>query len=174
MKNVLCIIFCFMFILACRAEVIQAGITIEQVPKKLFGSWRISGKLEQTNAPYAFRPQSIDFWNLTRLGNIIELDNPMSGANSEIQVDAVEGNVIVFTRKVDYDKNKTLTDTVRIRLNNDTFTGVNTLKLETFSLIDGHLIKTQNATYHIRGEKIAGESIVEEKTPMGSLDDTSF
>ena len=163
-----------MFLQIAQAETIKTGISVEHVPKALYGSWRVSAKLDRTNAPRTFKPQSLDFWNLSRLGDTIELNNPMSGANSEIQVDAVEGNVIVFTRKEDYDRNKTLTDTVRIRLNNDKFTGVNTLKLETFSLIDGHLIKTQNATYHIKGEKIAGESIIEENVPVEPLDDTSF
>ena len=31
-----------------------------------------------------------------------------------------------------------------------------------FSLIDGHLMSTKTARYLIRGEKISGESIIEE------------
>ena len=42
------------------------------------------------------------------------------------------------------------------------FSGINTLTLESFSLIDGHLLKAETARYIITGEKIAGESIISE------------
>ena len=54
-----------------------------------------------------------------------------------------------------------LTDTVSIRLEKNSFKGINTLTLETFSLVDGHVIKTENARYIIKGEKISGENIIE-------------
>ena len=84
----------------------------------------------------------------------------MSGANSTISVKTVEGNLIVFSKKTPYDNNKVLTDIVTIRLNDDSFTGINDLKLETFSLIDNHLMKTETAKYIIKGEKISGDSIL--------------
>jgi hypothetical protein len=33
--------------------------------------------------------------------------------------------------------------------------------LEQFSLVDGHLMKTENARYLINGVKISGESIID-------------
>ena len=45
-----------------------------------------------------FKPQSLDFWTLSRVGDSISLDNPMSGANSTISVKTVEGNLIVFLK----------------------------------------------------------------------------
>ena len=78
----------------------------------------------------------------------------------KISVKTVEGNLLVFSKKTPYDNNKVLTDIVTIRLNSSDFTGINDLKLETYSLIDNHLMKTETATYLIKGEKIAGESVI--------------
>ena len=66
----------------------------------------------------------------------------------------------MFSKKAPYD-NKMLTDTVSIRIDKNNFSGINTLSLESFSLIDGHTLKTETARYVIKGEKIAGESILE-------------
>ena len=84
----------------------------------------------------------------------------MSGADAEISVKTVEGNLVIFTKKTAYDKNKILTDTVNIRLEGNKFSGINELKLEQFSLIDKHLMKTETAVYKINGEKLSGESII--------------
>ena len=62
-----------------------------------------------------------------------------------------------------YQNNKILTDTVTLRLKENTFSGINTLKLESFSLIDNHLMKTETATYHITGEKLSGDSVLMEE-----------
>ena len=150
----------FLFMQTSNATTIEAGISIDHVPKALFGSWRVNAKLDQTNSTGTFRPQSIDFWNLSRVGDTIKLDNPFSGANAEISVHTVEGNIVVFSKKLPYDNNKVLTDTVTLRLNNNEFSGINTLRLESFSLLDNHLLKTETATYHITGEKISGDNIL--------------
>ena len=170
MKKLLVIILLLFFSISAEAEVLQAGIEIEHIPKSFFGSWRVSAKLNKTDAHSIFKPQSLDFWNLSRINNVVELENPMTGANAEIFVQTVEGNIIVFSKRLPYDGNKILTDTVSIRLNGNEFSGINSLVLETYSLIDKHLIKTQTATYHIKGEKIAGESIVEtDKAPKNTF-----
>lgn len=138
---------------------LQAGVSLNDVPKALFGSWRVSATLEESNSYGTFKPQSIDFWTLSRIGDKITLSNPFSGANADISVKTVEGNLIVFSKKAPYD-NKMLTDTITIRLSDSTFTGINTLSLESFSLVDNHLMKTETARYVIKGEKISGDSIL--------------
>ena len=162
MKKLLLVLFLLLFIPTTRATTIEAGISIDYVPKALYGTWRVNAKLDTTNSPRSFRPQSIDLWNLTRIENTIKLDNPFSGANAEISVQTVEGNLIVFSKRLPYNNNKVLTDTVTIRLDKDKFLGINTLCLESYSLLDNHLIKTETATYHINGEKISGNNILEE------------
>ena len=152
----------FIFCMSVNAEVLEAGVSIEEVPQALYGMWRVNAKLDSTNSYKTFRPQSVDFWQLSRMNNRITLNNPNSGANAEISVNAVEGNLIVFSKTTPYINNKVLTDTVHIRIEGDKFSGINTLKLESFSLVDNHLMKTETAQYIIKGEKIAGESILAE------------
>lgn len=140
-------------------KVLRAGVSIDKVPKELFGTWRVSAKLTSTNADGLFKGKSVDLWNLSRVGDVITLDNPFSGANATVVISNVEGNAIKFKRTGKYDNNKKLTDTVQLVLQKDQFKGVNNLKLDTVSEIDGHVLKTEWATYSLLGEKISGETI---------------
>ena len=161
MKKFLALLFFMLTITTAIAEefTLSAGVVINDIPKAFFGSWRITAKLVDTNSYGTFKPTSVDMWNLSRVGDRIMLSNPFSGANAEISVKAVEGNLVVFSKKAPYD-NKVLTDTVTLRLSDNTFSGINDLTLESFSLIDNHLMKTEHAKYKISGEKISGESIL--------------
>lgn len=161
MKRFLIIFTILFFTLRVDATVLQAGVAIEQVPQALYGNWRVNAKLDTTNSYATFKPQSVDFWNLIREGDVVTLENPYSGANSSISIETIEGNLIVFSKKANYGQNKILTDTVTIRLTGDKFSGINVLKLESFSLIDNRLMKTETATYHITGEKISGQSVLD-------------
>ena len=160
MKKIIVFLSLILFTQSAEPAILEAGISVEDVPKNLYGQWRVEANLDDTNALRTFRPKSVDFWNLIRVGNVLKLENPYSHANSEVSLQNVEGNIVVFSKKKAYDGNKVLTDTVTIRLNQNEFSGINTLKLEYFSLIDNHLMKTETATYHIKGEKISGDSVV--------------
>ncbi len=161
MKKFLALLFFMLTMTTAIAEefTLSAGVVINDIPKAFFGSWRITAKLVDTNSYGTFKPTSVDMWNLSRVGDRIMLSNPFSGANAEISVKAVEGNLVVFSKKAPYD-NKVLTDTVTLRLSDNTFSGINDLTLESFSLVDNHLMKTEHAKYKISGEKISGESIL--------------
>ncbi len=163
MKRFLLLILCFiLFSPISKSEeyTLKAGVSVEEVPKAFFGSWRVIAKLEDTNSYRTFKPQSADMWTLSRIGDNITLSNPFTGAESQISLRAVEGNLIVFSKKAPYD-NKMLTDTVSIRLEDGKFSGINTLTLESYSLVDNHIMKTETARYLIKGEKISGESVLE-------------
>jgi hypothetical protein len=163
MKRFLLLLFCIIFfapIVTSEEYTLSAGVSVNEVPKAFFGSWRVNAKLEDTNSYRTFKPQSADMWTLTRVGDTITLSNPFTGADAQISVKAVEGNLIVFSKRAPYD-NKMLTDTVSIRLENGKFSGINTLTLESYSLVDNHLMKTETARYLIKGEKISGESILD-------------
>ena len=138
---------------------LKAGVSVNDIPKAFFGSWRVIAKLEDSNSYGTFKPQSIDFWTLSRVGDKVTLSNPFTGANAEISLKTVEGNLIVFSKKAPYD-NKMLTDTITLRLSDNNFSGINTLSLESYSLVDNHLMKTETARYVIKGEKISGESVL--------------
>ena len=158
-KQVL-IIIVFLFGITVSAETLTAGVSkVEMVPNSFYGSWRVIAKIDKqsSNGVY-FKPQTVDLWNLSREGDVINLNNPFTGASASVTVDYVDGNIIRFTKTGEYD-NKKLTDTVDLKLNGDTFTGINSLTLETFSIRDKSLIKKDTATYVLRGEKISGSSI---------------
>lgn len=138
---------------------LKAGVSVNDIPKAFFGSWRVIAKLEDSNSYGTFKPQSIDFWTLSRVGDKVTLSNPFTGANAEVSLKTVEGNLIVFSKKAPYD-NKMLTDTITLRLSDNNFSGINTLSLESYSLVDNHLMKTETARYVIKGEKISGESVL--------------
>lgn len=160
MKKFVLIIFSLIFPIMVQGAVLEAGVSIEEVPDALFGSWSVNAVLDSTNSPSTFKPQSIDMWNLSRVGDRITLDNPFTGAKAEISLKSVEGNLIVFSKKSSYDNNKVLIDTVTIRLGENEFSGINSLTLESYSLVDNHLMKSEGATYKIKGEKIAGKSVI--------------
>lgn len=142
------------------AETLKAGIsTVDSIPNSFYGSWRVVAKLDKQSGSAYFKPQAVDFWNLSRTGNVIYLENPFSGANATVKLDYVDGNLIRFTKTGDYDGNKKLTDTVDLKLNGDKFTGVNYITLETFAIRDNSLIKKDTAIYLLAGEKISGTSI---------------
>ena len=138
-----------------QSQTLQAGVAVSEVPNNFYGTWRIFGKLESTNNYRSFKAQSMVFWTLTRNGDTITLKNPMTMATASICVDSVEGNLITFTREVNNDDSKALVDKVTIRLDGQKFSGLNTLRLEYYSIIDGHLLKTDTATYFIKGEKVS-------------------
>ena len=135
------------------AYTIQAGVSVEKIPKTLFGSWQV-----ETNSPRTFKPTSTDLWNLSRVGNVLKLENPFTGAKAEVGLQATEGNLVVFTKTADWD-NKVLKDIVSIRIEQNTFSGINDVILETHSLYDGHVLTTEKARYEIKGRKLAGNSL---------------
>lgn len=155
------LIFFFSINNALADQILSAGVSLNEIPKTFYGTWRVVAKLDETNSYGTFKPQSVDMWNLSRIGNTITLVNPFTGATADLEMKTIEGNLIVFSKKAPYD-NKLLTDTVAIRLDKNVFSGINTLTLESFSLVDNHLLKTENARYIIKGEKVSGESIVED------------
>ena len=140
--------------------VLKAGISkINSVPKQFFGTWQVKSTLITTDSPKNFKPSSADMWNLRRSGNVIELRNPMTGAVAEIYLNDVNNNNITFSHE-QKEENMKLTDTVKLRLNGNTFTGTNELTLKQKKIYgDQYEIVTKTAKYKIAGQKISGTSI---------------
>lgn len=163
-KKSLIIIFVFcVFISAglsvlAKDLVLKAEVSIDRVPKEFYGTWRVSSKLVSTNSEGNFKESNIDLWNLSRVGNVITLSNPFSGAKASIVISNIDGRAIKFSKIGNYDGNK-LTDTVELVLGKETFSGTNNLKLDTISGADGTVINTKRATYKLSGEKISGETV---------------
>lgn len=151
------IIICIFSVSIASAKVLKAGISI--VPSALYGSWRVVSQRIETDSPMSFKDKGLDLWNLSRENDVITLNNPFSGASAQIQINSVNNNHIVFSKSGKYG-NKFLTDVVSITIEKDSFTGSDTLKLDTVSDVDGKIIKSEMAKYSIRGEKIAGQSVL--------------
>ena len=151
------ILLFFITVICCSASFAHNETTVlsgevTMIPRTFYGTWRVvSSKIDSDSN--IFKEKSLDIWNLSRTGNVISLCNPFNGAKAEITIERVEANDIVFIKTGNYGK-KILTDKVELSIDNNSFTGINTIKLDTYS--DGKLIKTETATYKIRGEKIAG------------------
>ena len=140
-------------------NVLKTGISLqEMLPGNFYGTWRVESVLAETNSPKNFRKQNTDIWNLSKSGDVINLSNPFTGASASITLSYVGDDAIRFSKKGNYG-GKVLTDTVEIKLSGDSFSGTNTLVLETLSDVDNSVIKTANAKYLLKGEKIAGTSI---------------
>lgn len=162
MKKIFSVLFLiFAFCSVVWAGTLTAGVSIESVPKAFFGTWQVDAQLEKTNNYGTFKPVSRDLWNLSRMGDVIKLENPFTKASAQVEIKQTEGNVVVFAKTSSFD-NKILRDTVTIRLNGDTFGGYNDIVLETVSLYDGHILKRDTAKYLIKGKKLAGSSVLEE------------
>ena len=140
--------------------VLKAGISkINSVPKQFFGTWQVKSTLITSDSPKNFKPSSADMWNLRRSGNVIELRNPMTGAVAEIYLNDVNNNNITFSHE-QKEENMKLTDTVKLRLNGNTFAGTNELTLKQKKIYgDQYEIVTKTAKYKIEGQKISGTSI---------------
>ena len=154
------VVFLAFFVgLSVSAETLKAGVSmVGAVPNSFYGNWRVLAKIDKQSGDVYFKPVTVDVWNLSRSGDVINLNNPFTGASGSVKLDYVDGNIIRFTKTGNYD-NKKLTDTVDLKLNGDSFTGINTLVLETFSTFDNSLIQKDTALYILKGEKISGSSI---------------
>ncbi len=140
--------------------VLKAGISkIDSVPKQFFGTWTVQSTRISTDYPKTFATSSIDLWNLRRSGNVIELRNPVTGATAEIYLEDVVNNEIIFTH-YEKDGNTKLKDTVRLKLNGNTFVGTNELILETLIEDKDKFVPIRKqATYTIKGTKVSGTGI---------------
>ena len=162
-KKILSLLFVLSFSIAtaigAESYTLKSGISvIDKIPKTFYGTWRVSSQLVSTNAEETFKPKNVDLWNLSRTGDVITLNNPFSGAKASITVDKVEDKLIKFKKLGDYDSKK-LTDIVQLNLEKESFSGTNTLIVETLSNVDNSVIKTERAVYKLTGEKISGSSI---------------
>lgn len=160
------ILLAFLFVFALFVQVSADNVlkaTITAFPDGLYGTWRVESRRIDTDSPSTFRLKGVDIWNFSQENDVIYLSNPFSGATAQVNVEGGDSKHVVFSKTGRYG-NKLLTDTVDITVEGDSFTGYNTLHMETVSNIDGRVMKTESAKYSINGDKIAGNNIkIEDK-----------
>lgn len=144
----------FSDLIAVSQPILQGYVQI--VPENFYGTWRVKARRVETDSPESFKEKTIDLWNISQVDNVIKLSNPFSGAEAEIRVDRVNGDTIEFSKTGKYN-NKNLTDNVKISILGDTFSGIDTLRLDTVSDVDNSIRKSVTAKYIIKGERLSGQ-----------------
>ena len=142
MRKILFILFSFVcVILPVNAQVIEGSIAMsDRVPEEFFGTWKVvSVCTHSTNKEY-FGSKSLDLWTLSRMGDVIRLANPVSGAIADVAVSDVKGQTVKFVKKTNYP-------------------GIDKIVIKTFK--DGKLIKEDYVEYKVKGTKLSGMSALE-------------
>ncbi len=136
--------------------VLKAGVSLsDQVPKGFFGSWKITSVMTYSNNPKIFNETTVDYWNLSKIGDVITLSNPVSGAEASVTVEDVKGNQIKFTH-VTKGRNGKMTETPTLTLNGENFYGTDKIVVEKYKY--GELISSDTVIYKIKAEKLSGNS----------------
>lgn len=148
-----------------RAEVLRGGATYDEIPKGFFGVWHVTSKMESSNNPSMFNKVSVDIWNLSGYGNVLILENSITGAKSSIQVTPqknYDGKSLKFTRVKEETQGKIKTvqrETPEFVLDKNIFRGFDTYIIEKYE--DNKLISKDVVKYKVIGQKISGESKIE-------------
>ena len=156
MKKIILSFLCVVCIcvLPCFSKVIVGNVSVtDKVPTEFYGNWKVvSVCTKSTNTEY-FDSTSVDIWRLSRNGDTIILENPMSGARAEVEVSDVKGTTVKFEKRNYYPDEESL-ETPILTLQGDNFVGVDKISIKTFK--DGKLIKEDYVEYKVKGTKISG------------------
>lgn len=135
---------------------LQAGVSLsDRVPTGFFGTWQIKSTINYTNNKEMFNEVTTDFWNLSKVGDVITLTNPISGAEASVTVEDVKGNQIKFTHTTE-SKNAKMVETPTLTLNGENFYGTDKIVIEKYKY--GKKISTDIVVYDIKAKKISGNS----------------
>ena len=63
---------------------LKGTVNHEIIPKGFYGTWGVVSKLKSSNNPEVFNEHSKDIWVLSGQGNVLILENKLSGAKSEV------------------------------------------------------------------------------------------
>ena len=154
------ILFLVLILFSCSATLADTLLKggVSKAGEQLFGTWRVYSEILDTNSASIFKANGLDIWNIYEENDVLVLSNPFSGAKAQIIVKTDTDSNLKFVKEGKYN-NKNLTDTVSIQLVGDSFSGTNTLVLETISDVDKTVMKTEYAKYKLTGERIAGQEI---------------
>lgn len=160
MRKILFVLISFVcIILPVSAQVIEGSIAMsDRVPEEFFGTWKVvSVCTHSTNKEY-FGSKSLDLWTLSRMGDVIRLANPVSGAVADVSVSDVKGQTVKFVKKTNYPDEESI-ETPILTLQDDKFSGIDKIVIKTFK--DGKLIKEDYVEYKVKGTKLSGMSALE-------------
>ncbi len=163
MKRIFVLIL-LLFVLPVSAETLKGSTSYTEALKGFFGTWHVTSKIESSNNYPMFNKLSVDIWNLSGQGNVLILENGLTGAISSIQVDNAQSNLdgkkLKFTRVKEFTDGKYKyrhIESPEFILDGDIFKGYDTFKVEKYSL-NGGLVSVDVVKYKVIGQKIAGDN----------------
>ena len=122
---------------------------VQELPQGMYGVWKVTGTLLETNSPETYLKNTNDTWLLRKDGSFVTLINPENGASATITVNEVYNDTATFTRKfVSFGQNEV--ERVTITLDGDSFHGIDVIYME--KAFFGS-IKSYTARYKVSGER---------------------
>lgn len=165
-----CFILFFTFVtllLPVSAETLKGGAVYDAIPKGFFGTWKVLSKMESSNNPSMFNKLSVDVWNLSGAGNVLVLENAVTGAKSSIQIKpengGYDGKTLKFQRIKEEVEGKfkyIQRESPEFVLDGNVFKGHDTFIIEKYE--NDKLISKDVVKYIVLGKKVSGESRINE------------
>lgn len=146
-----------------KAEPLRGSASYDAPMKGFFGTWHVTSKIETATNYTMFNKLSVDIWNLSGQGNVLILENALTGAISSIQVenaaDNQDGKKLKFVRTKEFTegnfKYKHI-ESPEFVLDGKIFRGFDTFRVEKYDL-KNNLISVDVVKYKVIGQKIAGD-----------------
>ena len=140
-----------------NSMVIEGGVSVtDRVPAGFFGAWNVMAVRINTTNEQMFAPYSVEMWNLSKSGDVITLENPVSGASASISVKDATDNTFTFQR-ITGDSSEKVTETATLTLSGDNFYGYDTMSVKYYK--NGSVLKEETVKYKLKATKISGEDI---------------
>ncbi len=163
MKKILLILFLVLSSNFANCETLKGSTSHTETLKGFFGIWHVTSKIESTNNHKLFNLMSVDIWNLSGAGNVLFLENGLTGAKSSISISEenydLDGKKLKFVRTKEFTDGKynyKHTETPEFCLEGNIFRGYDTFKIETFDL-SYNPISIDVVKYKVIGQKITGD-----------------
>lgn len=163
MKKLLVLLVLILTSSFANAETLRGGTSYDETIKGFFGTWHVTSKIESSNNYSMFNKLSVDIWNLSGSGDVLFLENGLTGAKSSIQLNKatenLDGKTLKFVRTKEYRENgykyKHI-ESPEFILDGEIFRGYDTFTVEKYNK-DGSLISRDVVKYKVVGQKIAGD-----------------
>ena len=135
---------------------LEASISlVDKLPPEFFGTWHVISIQKYCSNPLLNTPYSVDIWNISRLGDVITLTNPQTGAIASVKIDEVNGNSIKFTRTANSNE-EFVVETPNITINGENFVGTDKIVIENYKF--GEHASTDVWVFNVKAKKISGAS----------------
>jgi hypothetical protein len=139
---------------AAEETTLQAGLNETlYLPQGMYGQWQVQATLLDTDSPEVYPKYSNDLWILQRVGSVVYLSNPATGAMTHITVESVEGNSASFTHEV-ASKRGRIVERPRVTLQNNQLLGYTLVERQWNGLLSETVAKVAKARYRLEAYRL--------------------